>query len=336
MGMLDFTIPHHFVMAALNGPKQKGLDITQLLHTVNITPDVLYSPMSRVSAMQYAKLIRAIWLNMGDEYMGLAQVESKLGTFAMMSKAVIHCPTLERAIMRGARFYDLFPAMPRITLQIENDIATLSIDDSRINDPDHFLMESLLVIWHRFGSWLIGRRIHLTKASFTYTAPAHHNEYRRLFNCDIHFSQSYAGIQFPIKFLHEKISQNEATLRKFLEHSPADLLAKPDEGDSIIAQIRNIIGDDFSNDLPNFEDIAEKLHTSPQTLRRRLKEEGITYQELKDQMRRDTAIYFLERGDLAIHEIAERLGFSEPSTFHRAFKKWTGITPGAYRQGEDQ
>lgn len=336
MGMLDFTIPHHFVMAALNGPREKGLDINQLLLEVNITPDVLHSPISRVSAMQYAKLIRAIWISMQDEYMGLAQVQSKLGTFAMMSKAVIHCPTLERAIQRGARFYDLFAGMPRIELQIENDITTLKIDDSQINDPDHFLMESLLVIWHRFGSWLIGRRIHLTQACFTYSAPQHHNEYRRLFNCDIQFSQPFTGIQFPIKFLHEKIIQNEANLRTFLQHSPADLLAKPDEGNSIIAQIRHIMGDDFSKELPNFEEVADKLHTSPQTLRRRLKEEGITYQELKDQMRRDTAIYFLERGDLAIHEIAELLGFSEPSTFHRAFKKWTGITPGAYRQGEEQ
>ncbi len=53
-------------------------------------------------------------------------------------------------------------------------------------------------------------------------------------------------------------------------------------------------------------------------------------------MRRDTALYFLEQGDLSIHEIAEKLGFSEPSTFHRAFKKWTGITPGAYRHGEEK
>jgi len=117
-----------------------------------------------------------------------------------------------------------------------------------------------------------------------------------------------------------------------LKQSPADLLAKPDEGNSLVAKIRTIIGDDLSQDLPNFDAIASALHTSPQTLRRRLKEEGLSYQELKDQLRRDSALFYLERGDLSIQMVAEKLGFSEPSTFHRAFKKWTGMTPGAYRQ----
>jgi AraC-like DNA-binding protein len=76
------------------------------------------------------------------------------------------------------------------------------------------------------------------------------------------------------------------------------------------------------------------MHLSPQTLRRRLKEENTSYQEIKDHLRRDQAIYYLSRNDYPINEIAHLIGFTEPSTFHRAFKKWTGLTPGAYRQGE--
>ena len=65
---------------------------------------------------------------------------------------------------------------------------------------------------------------------------------------------------------------------------------------------------------------------------RRLKDEGSSYQQIKDNLRRDTAVYFLSRPELSIDEIALQLGFSEPSAFHRAFKKWTGVTPGVYRQ----
>ena len=81
--------------------------------------------------------------------------------------------------------------------------------------------------------------------------------------------------------------------------------------------------------------MARQLNTSPQTLRRRLHEQGTSFQELKDQLRRDLAIYHLGRRELPIQEIAEQLGFSEPSAFHRAFKKWTGLTPGAYRAQEN-
>lgn len=82
------------------------------------------------------------------------------------------------------------------------------------------------------------------------------------------------------------------------------------------------------------ESIAQHLHISPQTLRRHLREEGTSFQELKDQLRRDIAIYHLRRADLSLQQIAEQTGFSEPSAFHRAFKKWTGLTPGAYRAQE--
>ena len=73
------------------------------------------------------------------------------------------------------------------------------------------------------------------------------------------------------------------------------------------------------------------LGITPQTLRRRLQDEGQGYQAIKDDLRRDIAIEYLARPDLTLIDIANLLGFSEPSTFHRAFKKWTGVAPGEYR-----
>lgn len=336
MAVLEFSIPYHYVKAALRGPMERGMDVPKLLESAGIPPYLLQEPMAPVTNRQYASLIKNIWLETQDEYMGLGVKPSPLGSFSMMCHAVIHCPTLEKAFHRAYRFYGLFLDLPEIKLETHGEHAVITLDTSKLNDPDHFLVESILVIWHRFGSWLIGRRINLTEASFEFSPPQNQGEYRRIFSCDIAFNGHYTGLKFPVKFLTQKLIQNETTLRNFLKESPADLLARPDDGNSLIARIRGIIGDDLSQELPNFEHIASELHTSPQTLRRRLKEEGLTYQEVKDQMRRDSALFLLERGDLSIQEVAERLGFSESSTFHRAFKKWTGITPGAYRQGDEQ
>ncbi len=335
MDILEFSIPHHYVMAALRGPRQHDMDVQALLIRSGILEDVLNEPLSRVTAQQYTQLVRNIWHEMEDEYMGLGQASSPVGSFEMMCHTVIHCPNLEKAMRRAFRFYDLFENLAGIKLHVDDEFATIVVDESKLNDPDHFLIESIMVIWHRFGSWLIGRRIHLQDVSFRFDEPDTHNQYKRLYNCKVNFNAEYSGMRFPVKFLKESLTQNEASLRTFIKESPADLLAKPDEGNSLVAKIRSIIGDDMSQDLPNFDTVAQALHTSPQTLRRRLKEEGLTYQELKDQMRRDSALFYLERGDLSIQVVAEKLGFSEPSTFHRAFKKWTGMTPGAYRQNED-
>jgi AraC-like DNA-binding protein len=82
----------------------------------------------------------------------------------------------------------------------------------------------------------------------------------------------------------------------------------------------------------SLEAAAAALAMAPPTLRRRLRDEGHGFQALKDALRRDAAIDLLARPELALPEIAGRLGFSEASTFHRAFKKWTGVAPGEYRQ----
>jgi AraC-like DNA-binding protein len=165
---------------------------------------------------------------------------------------------------------------------------------------------------------------------FSYAEPVHSAEYGLLFPCPRRFSAGSSSLLFHARYLSMPLLQDERTLKQFLQHSPADLLARPDGGDSLTSQIRRLLGRDCGS-WPDLEAVAQHLHMSPQTLRRHLREEGSSFQELKDQLRRDLAIYLLGRDELSTQDIAEQLGFSEPSAFHRAFKKWTGLTPGAYR-----
>ncbi|SDK46580.1 AraC family transcriptional regulator [Pseudomonas indica] len=331
--MRERTIASHFVRAALRGAERQGHDCVPLLRRAGIQPAVLEESRARVAPEQFARLIQLLWEFLDDEYLGFCHQRSKRGTFAMMCHAIIHCRTLEKALTRGTLFYGLFPEAPTIHLQREGDWARLTVGDTHLWDPDHFLVESLLVIWHRLGSWLIGQRIRLEEATFTYAEPAHAAEYDLLFPCRRRFDAGTTSLLFQARYLAMPLLQDERTLKHFLEYSPADLLARPDSGDSLTSQIRRLLGRDCIR-WPDLESVAQQLHMSPQTLRRHLREEGSSFQELKDHLRRDLAIYHLGRDELSIQDIAEQLGFSEPSAFHRAFKKWTGLTPGAYRSQE--
>ncbi len=328
------TIASHFARAALGGARRRGYDYSGLLLQLRISAEWLDEPRARIAPEQFTALLQGLWQALDDEYLGFARSPSKRGTFAMMCHALIHCRTLEKALSRGLLFYSLFPDAPRLTLTREGEMVRLSLDDLQLWDPDHFLSECLLVIWHRLGSWLIGQRIRLEQVCFSYPKPEHSAEYDLLFPCPMVFSAEHSSLLFHSRYLHMPLLQDERTLKHFLEHSPADLLSRPDDGDSLSSQLRHLLSRDSAR-WPDLEAVAAHLHISPQTLRRHLREEGSSFQELKDQLRRDIAIYHLRRADLSLQQIAEQLGFSEPSAFHRAFKKWTGLTPGAYRAQEN-
>ncbi|ARU57690.1 AraC family transcriptional regulator [Oleiphilus messinensis] len=333
--MNKLTVSQHFVKAALSGANSKGFDLSRLLQKAGIQPDLLDQPKARIPARQYAKLMQIIWVDMQDEFMGFNRQRSKPGTFAIMCQLAIHCSNLEKVYRRASQYYSLFETPVAIKLSLHEQQATLTIEAAApLKDPYHFLQESLLVIWHRLSCWLIGQRIILDEAFFNYAKPEHGEEYQKIFYCPLRFDAEKSGFSFHRRYLDMPLIRDERELRNFLKTSPADLLARPDDNHSFTAQIRTLIGKDFTAETPDFESLAQELNLSPQTLRRRLKDENTSYQEIKDHMRRDIAIYHLCRRELSINDIAELVGFTEPSTFHRAFKKWTGVTPGAYREGE--
>ena len=109
------------------------------------------------------------------------------------------------------------------------------------------------------------------------------------------------------------------------------LILKPDNDDSYQTKIRLLIERYEGTSFPDFEQVAKLLHMTSKTLRQKLKNEGISYQKIKDVIRRDMAIHYLTQQSIAIADIAAKVGFSEPGAFIRAFKGWTGVTPGAYR-----
>ena len=148
----------------------------------------------------------------------------------------------------------------------------------------------------------------------------------------VHFEQPQAQLVFSRTQLEKRVTQNESSLRHFLRHPVLIMLTPVYAANSWTARVRDIIRRRLK-EIPELNDVADTLDIHPQTLRRRLASEGTTFKDIKNQVRRDTALHFLGKQGLSIEEIAHRAGFSESSAFIRAFKGWTGITPYTYRKG---
>ena len=327
------TISIHFVNAALAGVRRLNIDLNVILNRAGIDAELLNQPRARVSPDQYTRLAQTLWLVSQDEHLGFGRSPRRLGTFATMCRLIIHAGTLGKALERGSQFYRLFGDEWSMSIARDAHDARLSLQIPVDRDPEHFITESMLMVWHGLASWLVERRIPLERVQFAYPEPTHVQEYDALFFSPIvRFDQPRTEITFAADYLDLPIRQTEASLDEFLKTAPAQLLVKFKNSSSLTSRIREVLKTHIGEEMPTLNDVAARLYLSPQTLRRRLAAEGKSYQTVKDNLRRDAAIHLLLRPELTLEDVAQQVGFSETSTFHRAFKKWTGVTPGLYRQ----
>ncbi len=327
------TVAMCFVAAALESVRLRQLDADGLLTSIGLSPHLLNVPQARVSAKHYGELWRSVALRLDDEFFGQDSRRMKVGSFAMSVHAVLGCKNLGQALERSLRFYGLI--LDDITGRLVRDKqeATIALRErSTAGAPKVFGHEVLLMLLHGVACWLVGRRIPVLRAQFRYPEPMHSAEYRLMYCADLLFDADYTGIVFAADHLALPIVQNERSVKEFLRTAPENILVKYKNGSSLRARIRRRLRQLLPGDVPDFEALAAELSMTPATLRRRLHEEGASYQEIKDQLRRDLAIGYLSHSARSVMDIASELGFSERSAFHRAFRKWTGASPGEFRR----
>lgn len=321
------------VRAMLAGAQAAGLNCQRLLRDSGINPARLESPESRIGREEVANLLRLEWDLLNDESGGFLSRPWLPGTFAMMGHACISCPNLHRALLRSVRFIHMVSDDLHIRLVEDGEEARLVFHHGNEKKlPNQIFVESIAVIWLRFFSWLIDRTILLERVLLAFPPPDYNEDYSDMFPCRHYFNQTETCLVFSTRYLPLPLVRDAQQLAEFLSRAPECLLTQYKSDRSFTGRIRRMLQQQNSIENLSLDDVAARLYTSPQTLRRRLKEEGNSWQDIKDSVRRDMAVYQLKQQETAVAEIAERLGFSEPSAFNRAFKKWTGLAPGAYRE----
>lgn len=331
--MRNISVGNYFIHAVLHNAETQGLSSSQLLNAAGISPELLSQTNARVSAVNFGRLQSIVMREMQDEFLGYGPSRYVIGTWTNMCHSVIHCATLGHMMARYCRFYQMFEWGLQPRFEINGDEAKFVIEHGNTDHAiGHYGFELIMFNLHRFCSWMVRRHLPLIAVNLEYSAPAHAEEYRHLFlGQAVFFDKPRCEIIFHRSLTELPIEQTEQSLQRFLQHPTLVMLIQQYQEKSWTAQVRMIVNKRLI-DTPGIEEIAEQLHLHPQTLRRRLAQEGSTFNELKTQCRHDTALYHLGRSNLSIESIAQRTGFSESSAFTRAFKSWTGMTPQHYRR----
>lgn len=336
------TVPTRHVIELLEQVSAQGYDTDELLACAGINPAWLESRDS-FPAEQFGQLYQRVMYIAQDECFGmLSGGRVPNGTFRMMCHSIIHCKTLEKALYRASDFHEISRGTrikPKLVRKgrfahisfTPTDHAEIDFRMFLANEPAGRI-RTTLSMWHHFISWLVGCRVELKAAYFTFPSPEQLHDYHSLFQSEVRFDQHNNALVFPARYLDYPVVQTEDSLRGFLKTAPYQLIAMVNQDSSLKARVVALIGNDFSRDLPGADQIASALNLSVSTLRRRLLEEGTSYQKIKDECRRQAAIRYINSIQLSIGDVASLMGFDEPSAFFRSFKKWTGQTPGEYRR----
>lgn len=328
------TISLHHVDASLDGCRRQGLDDRALLSRAGINPAAIEQSSGRVHTDQVARLFRLIQQELNDEFMGFTRAPCKFGAFIIACELTSHCQTLGDLLSRIIKLYSLLSDDIAMSLEQNSHTAELSI---QLLEPEfdiqHFIAEFLLVIWHRFPSWYIGEAIRLKETHFSQAPPAHRDELKIMFPGTLQFSQPCNRLVFDAGYLQKPLVRNSKELEVFLQHHPTDIMTIPGEDSSFEAQIeRTITATDHGKLLfLKADELAGQLGISTLQLYRQLQKEGTSYQRIKDNIRREKAIELLSTQRLSVDQISEFVGFSEPRSFTRAFRQWTGLSPRQYR-----
>nr|WKF61629.1 Virulence regulon transcriptional activator VirF [Paraburkholderia busanensis] len=326
------TISVDMVGETLALARASGFDATPLAEAAGIAAPMLASPKSRVSAAQYGALWAGIARALDDEFFGQDSHRMKSGSFVAMTRTALTARNGEQALKRAVGF---------MRLVLDDLGAQIDIDAQRVRlrfvvrdgakPPAMFAYATWFILVYGLLCWLVGRRIPLFEARFRCAEPPSAREYQLIFCDQMHFDQAESYVDLSPAFLALPVIQTAKSVKPFLRDAPASFIVKYRNAGSLASRVRKLLRALPMSGWPAADRMAERLNVAEATMRRHLKQEGYTYQSIKDDLRRDIAIGELQDTDRTIADIAASVGFAEPSAFHRAFRKWTGMRPTDYR-----
>ena len=325
------TISMQLVREALLQSCAAGSATSEVLKRVGIDPQQLGQLDARVAASAYAQLWRLLARRCHDEFFCMDPRGLRSGSLAFLCRSSMAQPTLGAALESALSFLSLMLEHLQPVLVRQQSLAEIVVGEPEDAPRRAFTYFTFWMIVHGVACWLAGRRIPILAIELRCAEPDFCDDYRVMFSENLQFGRPRTRMIFAAECLDLPVRRSVDELQRFLAEAPANILVKYRDPASLARRIRHDLRALPAAAWPETEALAQRLCISASTLRRRLADEGQTYQGLKDSVRRELAITWLAEADVSFADIAARLGFADTSSFYKAFRKWTGSNPGHYR-----
>lgn len=331
----DLVVPGIIPLTYLGYAADQGLDALALLREAGLRVDSTAAVAAGLPMSQMERLINVMLAKLGDARLGF-EIGWRLPptAFGAVGQAMLASATLGDALRVGQRYWPLIGGGLSLQVSIEDDTCVLDFVPT-FPVPEIFrrlMLEAALAGVARAIAILAPAALPQGEGWFDFPEPSYSPVLRERIPT-LRWGMPATQVRAPAAALATPLAMaNEHGLRAALEQCDRELavMQVPSRIAARVQQELRLGRDGY----PSLDAVAGRLHMSTRTLRRRLKEEGAQYSALLDQARWRDAVRLLANPELDVQRIAALLGYSEPANFTRAFRKWTGKSPTAWRAGE--
>lgn len=292
----------------------------------DLTPELIADDDARVSHAQFSVAWSEALRLTGDRALALRIAAAMPpGAFGIVEYVCRSAPTVGEALRQWVRYLNILDEAVHVGVVEDGESFFVRVlDESEAPaPPSHELCFGVVAAR---AKELVAVPIRPVAVRFTHRAPADVSPYERWFEAPVTFGARYTELVLSRAGQDAPLSSSDPQLLAILSRH-ADLLAAKDKTrPPVTREVERILRAALRSDEGDVDRIAQRLGLTARSLQRRLKEEGTSFKEVREEVRRELALRYLD-DDMSIAEVSFLLGFSEPSAFFRAFKRWTGVTP---------
>ena len=324
--------PMAFARSIAAAYKRYGQSPDQALKLAQITPNQLKQPNAHITARQMEVLSGAAMQELDDEGLGAFGRKLPWGSYGMLARASISSPNLGIALKRWCRHHALITDDIILRLTTSSDTAAITVEEKVPGQVGEFGLVHVLRNIHGLACWYVDSRIPLQGARFPFEAPAHVDAYSLMFpGPGLQFNAAQAVIRFDARYLALPLRRDEKALQQMLQRALPLTVLQYRRDRLLVEQVRQALANPAAVSH-TAQTLAAALNMSPRSLHRQLKEEGASLQALKDAVRFQQAAELLHRTGQPVKKVAAAAGFVNEKSFSRAFRAWSGVSPGEFRK----
>jgi len=326
------SIPATHVLQLVEVVARWGITAEELLSGIDLDPKRLSEPLERISIPVLEKIAERARALTGEGALGMyLGMQMRISAHGYLGFAAMTSSTVREALEIAMRFAPTRTSAIALRLHVDGDVASIVIDERvPLGAAKDIFILALVVGIVQIGSALTGKQLEGT-ADVTFPEPPNFERFEAIAQKRLRFNQPSNQLVFASSTLELPIVLADPAARRLAQEQCERELDALGQQSNVAMRVRALVPK-RDGGFHSLEETAALMAVSPRTLKRKLSEQGTGFSELLEEQQRERALMLLRSAELSLADVAERVGYSDVANFTRAFRRWTGLTPGAYRR----